>query len=66
MRTNIVIDDKILEEAMQISKSKTKKEIVNLALSEYVKNHKLKCLLDLQGKISFHDDYDHKAMRKDL
>ena len=66
MRTNIVLDDKILEEAMQISKSKTKKDIVNLALSEYVKNHKLKCLLDLQGKISFQDNYDYKVMRKDL
>ncbi|AGB20267.1 hypothetical protein Thethe_02704 [Thermoanaerobacterium thermosaccharolyticum M0795] len=32
MQTNIVIDDKLIEEAMKITGIKTKEEIVNIAL----------------------------------
>lgn len=32
MHTNIVIDDKLIEEALKITGIKTKKEIVNIAL----------------------------------
>ena len=41
MRTNIVIDDKLIEDAMKLSGLKTKKkEVVNLALREFVENRK--------------------------
>ena len=39
MRTNIVIDDAIMEKAMNISRLKTKKEVVEAALQEYVLTH---------------------------
>jgi len=53
MQTNIVIDDKLIEEAMKITGIKTKKEIVNIALKELIENHKRKNLMDLKGKIQF-------------
>ncbi|MCW3488596.1 type II toxin-antitoxin system VapB family antitoxin [Dethiobacter alkaliphilus] len=64
MRTNIVIDDKLLEQAMHVSGLTTKKDVVNKALSEFVQRHTRKDLRELQGKIQFADDYDYKIMRK--
>lgn len=63
MRTNIVIDEKLLKEAMVFSGAKTKKETVQRALEEFVKNMKRLDLSKIRGKIEFADDYDHKKMR---
>lgn len=64
MRTNIVIDDKLMEEAMKLSNVKTKKDIIQLALEEYVMNKKKMNLGELKGMIMFEDGYDYKAMRE--
>lgn len=53
MRTNIIIDDELIKEALKITGIKTKKEIVNIALKELIENHKRKNLMDLKGKIQF-------------
>jgi len=63
MRTNIVLDDDLVEEAFRYANVKTKKELVHLALKEFVENAKRLSLLDLKGKISFADDYDYKSLR---
>jgi Arc/MetJ family transcription regulator len=64
MRTNIVIDDELLQEAFKYTNVTTKKEIINLALKEFVENAKKLSLLDLKGKISFDENYDYKMMRE--
>lgn len=64
MRTNIEIDDSLMEKAVAISGLKTKKEVVERALIEFVANRSRKDLRDLRGKIQFADDYDYKAMRE--
>jgi Arc/MetJ family transcription regulator len=64
MRTNIILDDDLVNEALAITKIKTKKELINKALTEFVKNHKRLNLLDIAGKITFIQDYDYKAMRE--
>ena len=64
MRTNIFIDDEIMTKAMEVSGIKTKKDIVNKALQEFVVNNTKKNLLDLKGQIRFSDGYDHKALRE--
>lgn len=64
MRTNIVLDDDLIEEAVKVSKAKTKREAVHLALKEFVENRKRLNLLDLKGKVQFADDYDYKKMRE--
>lgn len=64
MRTNIVLDADLVEETFKFSPSiKTKKDLVEIALKEYVQNRKMKDIRDLKGKIQFSDDYDHKKMR---
>ncbi|MBT9148069.1 MAG: hypothetical protein DDT32_01838 [Syntrophomonadaceae bacterium] len=64
MRTNIVIDDKLMEQAMRVSGFSTKKDVVERALLEFVQRHTRKDLTELQGKIQFADNYDYKALRK--
>jgi len=64
MRTNIDLDEALVKEALKLSRARSKKEIIHLALKEYVENKKRLNLLDLAGKIKFRDDYDYKAMRK--
>jgi len=64
LRTNIVIDDKLMEQALRVSGLTTKKEVVELALVEFVQRHTRKDLQELQGKIQFADNYDYKTMRK--
>jgi len=65
MRTNIVLNDDLIEEAFKYSSNiTTKKELVETALLEYVNNRKRKNLKELKGKISFRDDYDYKSMRQ--
>jgi Arc/MetJ family transcription regulator len=63
MRTNIELNDALVEEAMKYTSLKTKKDIVNEALKEFVANHKRLSMMDLKGKIEFADGYDHKALR---
>lgn len=63
MRTNIEIDDELMEEAFRLTNIRTKKELVHMALMEFVKAKKKKDLLELSGKIQFHEGYDHKALR---
>jgi Arc/MetJ family transcription regulator len=64
MRTNIVLDDVLVEEAFRHSNAKTKRELVDLALREFVENHKRKDVRELRGKISFHPGYDYKRLRE--
>ena len=64
MRTNIVLDDGLVAEALKISRLKTKKALIHEALKEYVDNRKRLSLLDLSGKIRFRKGYDYKAMRE--
>ena len=64
MRTNIVLDDDLIQEAMRLSGSKTKREVVALALREYVTNRKRLNLLELDGAVQFREDYDHKRLRE--
>lgn len=63
MRTNIVLKDELVKEAFKFTDVRTKKELVHIALTEYVQNHGRRNLGDLRGKINFRDGYDYKKMR---
>jgi Arc/MetJ family transcription regulator len=58
MRTNIEIDDKLLEEAIKLTGSKNKKEMVNRALEEIIKLEKRKQLRALRGKVKWEGNLD--------
>jgi Arc/MetJ family transcription regulator len=64
MRTNIVLDDELVEEAFRHSNAKTKRELVDMALREFVENRKRKDIRELRGKITFHPGYDYKRLRE--
>jgi len=63
MRTNININDNLIKEAFKYTSLKTKKDLVNLALKEFIENHNRRNLLELKGKVDFADDYDYKNLR---
>jgi Arc/MetJ family transcription regulator len=64
MRTNIVIDDRLMGEAMKLARMKTKREVVHRALEAYVENLKKRDLRDLRGKIRLAQGYDYKKTRQ--
>ena len=61
---NIVLDDKLVEEAFKYSNARTKKDLIQEALMAFVENRRRLNLLDLKGKIEFIEGYDYKAMRE--
>ena len=63
MRTNIVLDDVLVREAMTLTGARTKREVVHLALSTLIERRKRKNLLDLAGHVDFVSGFDHKALR---
>ena len=58
VKTNIDLDERLIERARQLTGLKTKKEVVNHALSELVRKDDQKRILDLRGKISWVGDLD--------
>ena len=52
-RTNIDLDDRLVDEAMKLTNKKTKKEVVNYAVEELVRKLKRKKILELEGKVEW-------------
>lgn len=63
MRTNIVLDDELVEEAFALTGVRTKRMLIRLALQELIRRHRKRDLGELAGRIRFNDDFDHKALR---
>jgi len=63
MRTNIMIDDALMKEALTLTGIKTKRDVVHKALEEFVRNLKKKDLREIRGKVRFSADYDYKKLR---
>jgi Arc/MetJ family transcription regulator len=53
MRTNIVIDDELMEKALEVSNAKTKKDVVEEALSLLIRLKQQMKLRDLRGKLQW-------------
>ncbi len=53
MRTNIELDDALVEQALYLSHIKTKKEVVQEALKNYVAWMKKKQLIGLKGQLKW-------------
>lgn len=52
-RTNIVLDEKLVEESKKLTGIKTVKEVVDYALREVVRRKKQLGLLKLKGKVKW-------------
>ena len=66
MAINLAINNELLTSAYNISGLKTKRERVNLALEEFIKNRKRKEAIDLFGKIDFNNDWSPQKARGKL
>ena len=64
MRTNIVIDDRLMEEAFSVCTARTKKELIHQALREFIRLKRRRDMTELAGSIEFFDTFDHKELRK--
>jgi hypothetical protein len=63
MATNLAIDPKLVELALEVSGERTKKAAVTKALQEFVARRKQKRLLELMDKLEWDKTYDYKAER---
>jgi Arc/MetJ family transcription regulator len=63
MRTNIVIDDKLMADAMRVTGLKTKKEAVELGLRTLLRLHQQEEIRRFRGKLDWQGDLN--AMRTD-
>lgn len=66
MRTNIVLDDGLVREAMRLSKARTKREAVDVALRAYVTRSKQRDILKLIDQELIAPDYDVRAIRRKM
>ncbi|MBN1553048.1 type II toxin-antitoxin system VapB family antitoxin [bacterium] len=64
MRTNIVIDDRLMKEAMRMLNIHTKKEVVDVALRRLIQHEKRREISRLKGKVDWDSEYDYKALRR--
>ena len=64
MRTNIDLDEQLIEKAFKYAQVETKRDLVHLALEEFVRNHSRKDMRELRGKVAFLPDYDYKKLRQ--
>ena len=63
MRTNVVLDDELVKEGLKLTKLKTKKDLVNLALEELVARRRRKKILKLEGRIEWEGNLNEMRSR---
>lgn len=63
MATNLALDPKLVDLALEVSGERTKKAAVTKALQEFVARRRQKRLLELMGKLEWDASYDYKAER---
>jgi len=63
MATNLSIDPKLIERAVEVSGERTKKAAVTKALEEFIARRRQKQILDLLGKLEWDSSFDYKSER---
>ncbi len=63
MATNIQIDNALVDKAMKLGGSRTKREAVNKALAEFVQRREQLRILGLFGTVDFDPGYNYKDQR---
>jgi Arc/MetJ family transcription regulator len=62
MRTNIVIDDELMTEAMKLSQLKTKKAVVEKGLRLLIQLKKQERVKNLRGKLKWEGNLDEMRL----
>jgi Arc/MetJ family transcription regulator len=63
MATNLDIDSKLLDKALQVSGERTKKAAVTKALREFIARREQRRIVDLFGTLEWNSSYDYKGER---
>ena len=64
MRTNIVIEDDLVREAIALTGAHTKREVVDLALRRLVQLERQREALSLEGAIEWEGDLDQARLAR--
>lgn len=64
MPSNLAIDDKLLADALRLSRHATKRETVNEALREFIQRRRRVDIKKLFGTIEYDPAYDYKSERR--
>ncbi len=64
MATNLAIDPELLNQALEVSGARTKKEAVTIALQEFIARRERAKIVDSFGTLDWDASYDHKADRR--
>lgn len=65
MRTNIEIDDDLLEAARHVAGTTTKRATVEYALRELARRHERRRLLELRGTVDWQGDLNESRRGRD-
>lgn len=57
-RTNIVLDEKLVEKGMRMTGITTQKELIDYALRELVRRKQQKKILSMKGQVNWEGDLD--------
>jgi len=63
MRTKILIDDDLIEEARRLGGHRTSEGTVTEALKEYIARRRQLNAIELFGTVEYDPDYDYKKQR---
>lgn len=63
MATNLSIDPRLIEKALEVSGERTKKAAVTKALQEFIARRQQRQILKLMGKLEWDDAYNYKNER---
>lgn len=66
MRTTLNIDEDALTSAMKAAPGKTKTDVINEALREFVRRRKVREILKFRGKMQWEGDLDALRQRESL
>ena len=58
MKTTLDIPDELLNEAMRLAHSKTKKDSVIIALEDFVRKKRIEDAFEMEGKLKFKKDWE--------
>lgn len=66
VRTNIVLDSRLVKAGLKATGLKTRRELVDFALRELLRHEQQKKLLDLKGKVEWEGDLDEMRQARGL
>ncbi|KAF3886509.1 MULTISPECIES: type II toxin-antitoxin system VapB family antitoxin [Nostocales] len=65
MAIKIQIDKALIQDALALANQQTERDVVEVALREYVQRRKQSKVLELFGTIDYYEDYNYKHLRRE-